>query len=513
MIDRIARWALRSPLGFSSVAIACGLGGFFVVLIELWLTGVLRRTGDDVGVVLTITFSYVGFSAIVGPVVAWRMQRRVLRWWTVGREPNKGEARRTLRLPFKMAALCGALWVPGTILEAILVIKLGYTEVLFTTMQLVGAGGLASCAFAYLAMDRVMRPAVPQLAAAISVRQRSLSALARIGITWMLASGLPILSVILILTDDAATMDDRLLGALVICVGAVFIGVIATLALAKSVAVPLRQLEEAIGRITAGDLDVSVPVEFTSEVGVLQASVNEMTNALRERERLRNIFDRHVGIDVAERALASGASLNESMLTGELSVVTALFVDVIGSTELAHRIPPQLFVEKINRLLTAVVDATEDNGGLVNKFEGDAVLCIFGAPIALDDDAAAAMRTALRIRDEVLSAGELDIGIGISRGTVFAGDVGSKKRLEFTVIGDAVNEAARLTEEAKSVRQRILASESVIEAAPDLQMGWVRHGSIQLRGRAVETTCWTDRRGYPPQRYGHLGTAKATRPA
>ncbi|CAM3873873.1 adenylate/guanylate cyclase domain-containing protein [Smaragdicoccus niigatensis] len=502
MIDRLARWALRSPAGFTAIAILCGLGGFVVVMIELWLTGVLQRTGSNLGAVLAFTFGYVGIGIIIGPFVAWRMQQRGLTWWRAGRPPTKGEARRVLRLPFKMAVLSASLWIPGTILEAALSIAFGYTDVLFTTMQLILAGGLASCAFAYLAMDRALRPAVPVLASVIPVRDRSLSALARVGITWALASGLPILSVILVLTDRVAAPDDKMRGALVICAGAILFGLVATLAFAKSVAVPLRELEEAIGRITAGDLDVSVPVEFTSEVGVLQASVNDMTESLRERERVRNVFDRHVGIDVAERALAAGSSLNESAMTGELCEVTALFVDIVGSTELAHKIPPQLFVEKINRLLATVVDATEDNCGLVNKFEGDAALCIFGAPIQLDNDAEAALQTALRIRDEVLATGELDIGIGLSRGTVFAGDVGSKKRLEFTVIGDPVNEAARLTEAAKGVRQRILASESVIAAAPSMREKWMRYETIHLRGRPVETKTWTDRRGYPPLRYG-----------
>ncbi|MCE5288667.1 MAG: adenylate/guanylate cyclase domain-containing protein [Nocardiaceae bacterium] len=502
MIDRLARLALRSPVGFTGIAIICGLGGFFVVMIELWLTGVLQRTGSSLYKVLGFTFGYVAIGIVIGPFVAWRMQQRGLTWWRARRPPTKGEARRALRLPLKMATLSAALWIPGTILEAALAIAFDYTDVLFTTMQLILAGGLASCAFAYLATDRVLRPAVPALASVIPVRDRSLSALARVGITWALASGLPILSVILVLTDRAATPNDKLRGALVICAGAILFGFIATLALAKSVAVPLRQLEQAIGRITAGDLDVSVPVEFTSEVGVLQASVNDMTESLRERERLRNVFDRHVGIDVAERALAAGSSLNESTLTGELCVVTALFVDIVGSTELAHKIPPHVFVEKINRLLATVVDATEDNCGLVNKFEGDAALCIFGAPIQLENDAEAALKTALRIRDEVLATGELDIGIGLSRGTVFAGDVGSAKRLEFTVIGDPVNEAARLTEAAKGVRQRILASESVIDAAPSMRTRWMPYQAIQLRGRPVETKTWTDKRGYPPARYG-----------
>ncbi|WP_425296689.1 adenylate/guanylate cyclase domain-containing protein [Nocardia abscessus] len=191
---------------------------------------------------------------------------------------------------------------------------------------------------------------------------------------------------------------------------------------------------------------------------------------------------------MAERALARGADL-----TGDVREVSALFVDVTGSVELSTGLPPQEFVAKLNRLLSIVVAATEENNGLVNKFEGDAALCVFGAPIALRDNATPALRAARRIRDEVIATGELDIGIGVARGPVFAGDVGSDTRLEFTVIGDAVNEAARLTAAAKDVPRRILVSQAVIDAAADHESAkWTFYDTIVLRGMKEPTACWTD---------------------
>jgi adenylate cyclase len=203
---------------------------------------------------------------------------------------------------------------------------------------------------------------------------------------------------------------------------------------------------------------------------------------------MRDVFGRHVGAEVAARALARGVDL-----TGDVRVVSALFVDVTGSVELSTGLPPQEFVAKLNRLLSTVVAATEENNGLVNKFEGDAALCIFGAPIALGDNATPALRAARRIRDEVIATGELDIGIGVALGLVFAGDVGTDTRLEYTVIGDAVNEAARLTTEAKEVPRRILVSGAVIEAtAPHERSKWTLYENILLRGMPKPTPCWTD---------------------
>ena len=138
----------------------------------------------------------------------------------------------------------------------------------------------------------------------------------------------------------------------------------------------MRELRRAIDAVTQGDLDVSVPVDDGSEVGRLQAGFNGMVAGLREREQLRDLYGRQVGADVAREALERGIALG-----GETREVSALFVDVVGSTELAHRESPERVVALLNEFFDAVVAAVHDCGGLVNKFEGDAALCVFGAPV------------------------------------------------------------------------------------------------------------------------------------
>jgi adenylate cyclase len=145
----------------------------------------------------------------------------------------------------------------------------------------------------------------------------------------------------------------------------------------------------------------------------------------------------------------------------------------------------------LNRFFEIVVETVEGEGGLVNKFEGDAALCVFGAPTDLDDPAGAALRAARRICDAVAEAGEVDVGVGVACGPVWAGQVGAAQRLEYTVIGDPVNEAARLTELAKDHDGRAMASGSTVQAArPEEREHWRRDGSVELRGRDEKTDVW-----------------------
>jgi adenylate cyclase len=143
----------------------------------------------------------------------------------------------------------------------------------------------------------------------------------------------------------------------------------------------------------------------------------------------------------------------------------------------------------LNRFFAVVVETVEAEGGIVNKFEGDAALCVFGAPTEHADPAGAALRAARRICTAVRDAGEVDVGIGVAWGPVWAGQVGAAQRLEYTVIGDPVNEAARLTEVAKDATGCAVASQAAVEAADGDERGhWVRDEAIELRGRDEPTT-------------------------
>jgi adenylate cyclase len=164
----------------------------------------------------------------------------------------------------------------------------------------------------------------------------------------------------------------------------------------------------------------------------------------------------------------------------------------------------------LNRFFTVVVEEVERNGGLVNKFEGDAALCVFGAPAELDDPATAALRAARAIRDRVAEMAELQVGIGVACGQVIAGQVGTASRLEYTVIGDAVNEAARLTDMAKRVDGNILASDVAVEnATEEERQHWVLGKSLRLRGREAPTKTYASI--VDAERGGHAPAALARR--
>ncbi len=204
-----------------------------------------------------------------------------------------------------------------------------------------------------------------------------------------------------------------------------------------------------------------------------------MVAGLRERERVRDLFGRHVG-----REVAALAEQQRPQLGGEERHAAVIFIDIIGSTKLVTSMPAREIVELLNRFFAVVVDEVDRHHGLVNKFEGDAVLAVFGAPVSLDnaeDEALAAARAmATRLRSEVP---EVDAGIGVAAGQVVAGNVGAKERFEYTVIGEPVNEAARLCEHAKSVPGHLVASSDTLANASESEsVHWALGDEVTLRG-------------------------------
>jgi adenylate cyclase len=315
----------------------------------------------------------------------------------------------------------------------------------------------------------------------------------RLVVTWLVTTGVVLLGVVLVVTTPAPDRKDTDVGVVSLCALGLVVGAGATALLARSVGTPLRHLRDALDHIGEGRLDVTLEVDDGSEIGLLQSGVNAMVDNIRERERTRDLFERHVGRDVAQAALATGVTL-----AGELRPVVALFVDVIGSTALAAELSPQEVVARLNHLFEAVVTSVSETGGLVNKFQGDAALCVFGAPAPHDDPSTAALAVARSIHAAVLVRGELDVSIGIACGEAVAGQLGAAERLEWTVIGDPVNEAARLGELAKSLPERIAASGAVIATSrADEAARWRRQDSVRLRGRDRDTEVWAPVPGGP----------------
>jgi adenylate cyclase len=306
---------------------------------------------------------------------------------------------------------------------------------------------------------------------------------ARAVIAWTLATAVPVGGIgfiaVGVIHGDTPGDATTAWSIVFLVVATIVVGLVTTVAAARSVAEPIRSVRMGLARVEAGDVDAAVAVFDASEIGLLQAGFNRMSAGLRERERLRDLFGRHVGVDVARRALEGGIELG-----GELRFAAVLFVDIIGSTDLAARSPAAQVVETLNAFFGVVVEVTDANGGWVNKFEGDAALCVFGLP-AGDDRCAtraltAARMLALRLQDDRLPPA----GIGVSAGEVVAGNIGAAHRLEYTVVGDAVNEAARLTELAKREPGGVLASAAAVSAATtDEAARWQIGDGVKLRGR------------------------------
>ena len=189
-----------------------------------------------------------------------------------------------------------------------------------------------------------------------------------------------------------------------------------------------------------------------------------------------------MGEEVVRRAVAE----NET-LSGDEREAAILFIDLVGSTQLAATREPHEVADVLNDFFQIVVAAVDERQGLINKFQGDAALAVFGAPLRVDDPASAALATARALGAE-LRCLPVDFGIGVSAGPVFAGNIGAENRYEYTVVGDAVNEAARLADRAKDFDGRVLCSASAIERANKVERGcWAPQGDEVLRGRSALT--------------------------
>ncbi|MFD0362193.1 adenylate/guanylate cyclase domain-containing protein [Nocardia sp. GCM10030253] len=413
----------------------------------------------------------------------------VLRWATDPEQvPTEAEQAVTTRVPLVLVLVQGGLWLGGL---AVLTTLYGLSDPKLIPKFVFGIGfsAIVVCANSYLIIEFALRPVTARvLEAAASRRRRGIGVFGRSIVAWVLGSALPVAG-LMVLAVLALTMDDVSTARLAVCVlslgGAalVFGLLLMTQTLAATVA-PIRGVRRALRQVEDGDLEVAVAVYDGTELGELQSGFNRMMEGLREREQIRDLFGRHVGHDVAAAALEGDPTLG-----GVERDAAALFIDIIGSTTMTATRPAPEIVAILNNFFGIVVDEVELCGGLLNKFEGDAALAIFGTPTPLTDAPGAALACARSIRNR-LAAMESDFtaGIGVAAGRVVAGNVGAHQRYEFTVIGDAVNEAARLCELAKQDPDRLLTSGSTIAAAdPTEAEHWQLGESVTLRGRVAPT--------------------------
>jgi adenylate cyclase len=268
----------------------------------------------------------------------------------------------------------------------------------------------------------------------------------------------------------------------VVAVGVAFtVSLELTLLLTRSILRPVDDLLEATEAVKRGDLDVRVPIVSGDELGVLAGSFNEMLQGLSERERLRAAFGSYVDPEVAERVLEEG-----ELLEGQEVEVTVMFVDLRDFTARAARSSARETVAFLNDFFDVVVPLVLEHGGHANKFLGDGVLAVFGAPERMDDHADRAVQAAQAIAAAVSERFEsgVSIGVGISSGPVVVGSVGGGGRLEFAVIGEPVNVAARVEAATSENGEVILLTEATRCLLKRQDAGVEARGEAQLRGIA-----------------------------
>lgn len=477
------------------------VGALVVFVVNTWAIPSPAPNREMVIALAIAIPTYVVLAVIVGAVWGTTSALRALRWATQPDvDPDRTQRAQALRVPLTLTAAQFSIWLGATALFTTLTLVLQPSRAIGTGLT-VSIGAVVVAGISYLLTEFTLRPIAARALEDVRVtrRVRGVGVGPRMAIFWTLGTAAPVIGLliaaILALTPagDEATLRQLAIVTIIVCGIVLVFGFLLTDLNARSVVAPLLSVRDAMQEVESGNLDADVVVYDGTELGQLQAGFNDMVHGLRERELIRDLFGRHVGHEVASAAAALGAG--EIELGGETRACTVLFVDLVGSTTYATEHSPTEVVAVLNRFFAVVVDEVDRHHGLVNKFIGDAVLAIFGAPVEIEDHAgaglAAARAMATRLAEEVP---EIGAGIGVATGQVVAGNVGHQQRFEYTVIGDAVNSAARLTDLAKDVPGCVLASWDSVEAAraagadgADEASRWREHGATTLRGRTEET--------------------------
>ena len=303
--------------------------------------------------------------------------------------------------------------------------------------------------------------------------------------------GVPVGALYLGFSEEAITaaLASARNQALLITLLMVLAGLGGAVGLAALLSRPIFRLVQATGAIAAGNFNITLPVASRDELGVLTDSFNRMARSLREKEMIKRAFTRYVAREVVEEILKDPENL---VLSGERRQVTVLFCDVRGFTPMSERLAPEEVVLLLNDFYTLMIETTFKYDGTLDKFLGDAVMAVFGAPMAHPDHSARAIRTALAMQEGITGLNErrvragkeaISVGIGVSAGEAVAGTVGTEDRMEYTVIGDSVNLAARLESNAKP--GQILISHRTYERVRDL-VDARPLGRIRVKGKEEE---------------------------
>lgn len=343
----------------------------------------------------------------------------------------------------------------------------------------------------FFAMEIITRPVLEELSGELGDGAELGGS--TVPLKWRLLVALPVINIIsgvVVAGFSAPDPSIRVLGVGVLfAIGVAFtISLELSLLLLRSILGPLQDLRRATERVAAGDFAVRVPVLGSDETGQLAGSFNQMMAGLQEREQLREAFGAFVDPVLADRVLAEG-----TILEGEEVEVSILFLDIREFTAFAERASGREVVDRLNHFFETVVPVLGRHCGHANKFVGDGLLGVFGAPDRVPDHADHAVAAALEIAALVRGryGDELRIGIGVNSGPVVAGTIGGGGRVEFTVIGDAVNTAARVEEVTRATGDDVLVTEATRCLLTCDTSDFVERPTVELKGKTERVRIWS----------------------
>ncbi len=482
---RLVNIAIASVLIGSNV-IGAGVAlvlGLFVIPLPDYPPG----DANSPVIFLVGTALYLCIALPLGTYIGSRGQRRVRNWLHEERPATLREQRIVLRTPMRLFLLQWLFWLGAAPVFALLSASRGFLGAMWVGLLVILVGATTS-ASTYLLAERILRPVATRALAdgaqgdfrVSGVRRRAFFA-------WLLGTAVPVSGLLAIgivsLASGDGSRTEILVAVLVLSGIALTVGLWIVGVTAGATAGPIIRVADALAKVEQGDLDTTVPVYDATETGKLQVGFNAMVAGLRERERLRDAFGTYLDPQVARHILEKGTDLD-----GEEVEVTVMFLDIRGFTSFASDLPATEVVSQLNALFELVVPIVREHEGHVDKFVGDGVLAVFGAPQRNAKHADLALAAAQQIATAVADDLEgLEVGIGLNSGLVVAGNIGGSGRLEFTVIGDAVNVAARIEAATRDTRDTVLISERTKELLTDAPQLHERPG-ITLRGKSEEVT-------------------------
>ncbi|HZC54121.1 MAG TPA: adenylate/guanylate cyclase domain-containing protein, partial [Mycobacterium sp.] len=382
----------------------------------------------------TTTVVVLVAAGIIGVAVAGMVSvAPTLRWYAAGDHPTEEQREAAMKIAGRQSAILLLAWAAAGAIFALLNLA-GGSQFLLPILLGVLLGGPAAAGMGMLLAQRTLRPIMTAATLRAEPRLAVPGVFARLVLLWFLCSALPIAVIATLvvlrsygwLIQKSASLD---VPVLVVSLAALLLGLPTMILTSRSISDPLSEVVDAMAEVEHGHIDTFVGAYERSQIGRLQTGFNRMVAGLAERDRLRDLFGRHVGADVAQRAIEEGASLS-----GDVVEAAVLFIDLVGSTQLAESRPPQEVASVLNDFFRIVVDAVDEHHGLINKFAGDAALAVFGAPLRTNEPASAALATARALGTQLRRLPVVDFGIGVSAGRVFAGNVGAENRYEYTVI-------------------------------------------------------------------------------